>query len=45
MKSTITNAAEITILEPIDNNYKTGAETFRSAARSWWPARDARSCP
>ncbi len=24
MKSTITNAAEITILEPIDNNYKTG---------------------
>lgn len=24
MKSTITNAAEITILQPIDNNYKTG---------------------
>ena len=24
MKSTITNAAEITVLEPIDNNYKTG---------------------
>lgn len=24
MKSTITNAAEISILEPIDNNYKTG---------------------
>lgn len=24
MKSTITNAAEITVLQPIDNNYKTG---------------------